>query len=218
MTSLVIPVADEPSNPTLPFAIASAKRHAPWLQPLLIGNPLSISHYGARVLPFLHQDPNDILGNTSAMLAYALTSPEVSDPFVWSSDDIYFTRPSTQDDIRLAGATALGSLERVPARGYYGRVAFATAERLRMHGLPTYDYEGHVPLLVNKAEMRRALWDSKGLAPRSLYQNSLLERPARIASDVKFLTDDEIDPANPLPQFFSTGNKFDIGALERLLG
>ena len=212
MTSLVIPVADEPQNSTLRIALASAGVHAPWLSPVLIGASTIVPQYVERQLAgqwleFPHQDPFDPVANTTAMLRLAVESPAVTDPFVWSNDDIYFLSPVTLDDIAAEAAVALRPLREAYTVGRYGRLSHATADVLGRLQLPTWDYERHVPLVVHKSEMRRALEHPETL-PRSIYQNSRLEAPASLGSDVKAMKPGELAErlASGSP-FLSSGSK-----------
>jgi hypothetical protein len=228
--SLVIPVEDEPTNDTLAIALASVKRHVPWLHPVLIGNPLTLQQYlepiewtapPALALPFLQPHPNDPVGNTTKMLSLALDDTYgvlITDPFVWSNDDIFFRGPVTLDDLYEAGATARGHLEEVPKAGRYGRIARRTADVLS--GLrparPTWNYERHVPLVVNKLDMRHALATADGGSPRSTYQNLRLDQPVAVAEDVKAFTEKDLATLPPGP-IFSTGNRFPLEPLREFL-
>jgi hypothetical protein len=222
MTSLVIPVAVEPVNETLPIALWTASSFAPDLVPILIGEPIQLEPYLAeypysRILPFMGQGTDRQI-NTTRMLSAALEDDEITDPFVWSNDDIYFLRPTSLDDIRVAGATARKRLEENPPTGMYGRQAHLTLDVLRSLRKPTWDYERHVPILVHKERMRLALSLGPGAYPRSMYQNLAFERPAFIHRDVKAFNEAQLPEIVRKEQFFSSGNRFPIEAVRRATG
>jgi hypothetical protein len=225
MTSVVIPVAVEPVNFTLPLALASIATHAPWLNPVLIGEPIQLEPYTVpytkelgpiRVLPFMTQGLDPAV-NTNAMLRAALMDEEITDPFVWSNDDIYFLRETSLDDIRVAGATARKKLEDNPPTGRYGTQSHHTAAVLRGLSKPTWDYERHVPIVVNKDRMRLALAFGPTAYPRSMYQNLQFEKPAFVQRDVKAFATADLAPLARDGQFFSTGNRIDAGDIRRVL-
>lgn len=220
--SLVIPVADEQGNPTLPTTLETVAAHAPWLDPVLVGTGFHLESYlkgfaAGSVVSFNQQAPHDPIGNTTRMLRAALNDPGVSDPFVWSNDDIYFLEEVTVDDVAVAGATARGKLEDSVKAGRYGKAAWETRALLVAAGRPTWDYERHVPLLVHKAEMATALAIGSPGNPRSLYQNHRFDAPAFVLPDVKLFSEREL-PTLPAGKFFSTGNRFPIGPVRRVLG
>lgn len=224
MISLVIPVADEPHNATLELALHSALVHAPQLIPVLVGNPLTLEQYlrpfpEGLVLPFLQQDPGDPVGNTTRMLKAAVESWMVSDPFVWSNDDIFFRAPISLEALVAVGTTARGKLTDHPDKGRHGRLARKTARRLVELKAPVYDYEGHVPMVVERTEMSRALGRAPGCLPRSVYQNLLRNEPTAVKPDVKvFTVSDLAQQRSPEEQpFISTGNRFPVEEIERFL-
>lgn len=221
--SLVIPVADEPRNLTLPVVLRTVKAHAPWLMPVLVGDPIGLPSYledfpNGQVLPFIQQHPNNPVGSTTRMLRAAIESDLVTDPFVWSNDDIYFREPVTLDDVYTAGATANGRLQDFAKVGRYGMLAHSTLLLLQSPEIarPTWNYERHVPLVVNKVDMLSALTRAPGGNPRSLYQNIALDEPAFVKADVKAFYEDDFEHL-PRGKFFSTGNRFPIEAILREL-
>jgi len=217
--SFVVPVADEPRNETLPLALSSAVRHAAWAVPTLVGSPLLLQPYlvpypEGHLVPFRHQDPDTPVENTTRMLRAALEDAEVTDPFVWSNDDIFFLGPASIDDVRRLGATARGKLEKMPKAGRYGKQAHAARDLLLAHHLPTWDYERHVPLLVHKGDMRRALDLGLLVNPRSIYQNLRLEAPFEVRDDVKAFTPSELDALLARGELVvSTGDHFPLDVL-----
>lgn len=122
----------------------------------------------------------------------------ISDPFIWSNDDIFWTRPATP--IRWA----LGDLREDTRRNVYGQRKHRTADILDHLGLPTYDYESHTPVPVTKADMLEALrYCTEGGTMRSLYGN-LTGEPDIIAPDVKVRS--RKDPLPDAPWASSNGS------------
>lgn len=226
MTSLVIPVAVEPRNETLPVALWSAQERAPWLNLVLIGEPIQLEPYllpyeGASILPFMQQGLDGQV-NTARMLAAALESPDISDPFVWSNDDIYFLRDTTIDDIMVAGSTALKKFSETSDKGIYGETSKRTMETLAALSKPTWNYERHVPIVVHKTRMRlalaiRATKPNEVLNIRSVYQNLAFEKPAFVHADVKAFNVAQLHEF-ARGQFLSTGNRFPVDDLKRAVG
>jgi hypothetical protein len=178
MTVVVIPVADEPTNPTLPLAIESIRRHTEY-DILTIGHDFGVAEH-------VHLDQSPVLrdrwANTDRAMRLAC---EHLPTFIWSADDTYWTRPA--EPIRWA----LGDLsDAALMRGAPGRRKTATIQWLLEHGLPTWDYEAHVPLLVESAAMIAALdiiATNPTLDKRTIYGN-LTGQPDLIAPDVKVRT------------------------------
>lgn len=159
-------------NRSLPIALATIARHTN-LIPVVVGhNP------GIDVAHVKTAQGRDGFANTELAMRAALDTDWVSDPFVWSADDIYWTRPA--EPIRWA----LGDLADHTA-GVHGRRKQQTLQILEDLGLPTFDYESHTPLPVHKAGMREAL--RMGGTMRSMYGNTT-GTPDRVAPDVKLRT------------------------------
>lgn len=141
--------------------------------------------------------------------------PNVSDPFVWSNDDIFWLASPSLVELMHESGAALGKLREVANRGLHGRRAHATADILEQEGLPTWNYERHVPLLVHKDEMLRAL--DLGGSKRSVYGNLLLPRgPIAVTPDVKLFKG--TDPVGPDWSFVSVGNHYPLAGLRTTLG
>jgi hypothetical protein len=157
-------------NRSLPIALATISRHTD-LQPVIVGHNPGVD---APHIP-THQGRDGFVNQETAMHA-ALDTAWISDPFVWSNDDIYWTRPA--DPIRWA----LGLLDDDERTGVHGRRKRDTARLLERHGYPTFDYESHTPLPVLKDPMRDAL--RMGGTMRSTYGN-ITGHPDRVAPDVK---------------------------------
>jgi hypothetical protein len=175
-------------NRSLPVALATIARHTD-LVPVIIGHNPGFDVQHIRTV----QGRDSFANQETAMLA-ALDTPGISDPFVWSNDDIYWTRPA--DPIRWA----IGDLIDDTSTGVHGRRKQATLQLIVSLGLPTFDYESHTPLPVQKAGMREAL--GLGGTMRSTY-GALTGYPDRVAPDVKLRT--ATDPV-PDTEWISTSH------------
>lgn len=173
---VVIPTAVERANPSLPVALKSIRRFTPYV-PVTVGHDWGLcSHIPTR------QDNSTwkaIFGNVARALRTVVETDWISDPFVWSNDDIYWLESAAP------ARWALGLLEDTRDRSRYGHRKRLTSDLLRSAGLPTWDYESHTPLLIDKANAVRAL-DIAGPngAWRSVFGN-LTGVPDHVGPDVK---------------------------------
>lgn len=180
---VVIPVADEPDNPTLALAIATIREHTDY-DIVTIGKD-----YGLAEHIDMGQGP-DPFANTDAAMRLAC---ERFEQFVWSNDDIYWTRPS--EPVRWA----LGGLTHPLGSGFYDKRRRATRNWLLANGLPLYDYEAHVPMRVDAQPMTTVLEAAernRRMDKRTLYGN-LTGLPDVIAADVKVRRTDVARPDSP---------------------
>jgi hypothetical protein len=222
---IVIPLANEPANHTLPLVLRSLARHAPQLRVVLVG------HVGPYAPPFnqgdfaavghtidIEQAAGDANGNTDRAMRAACADPEISDPFIWSNDDIYWRRPVSLAELLRHSAISRGPLppRTETARGMYARLQKLSGELLTDAGLPTYDYERHVPILVHKDTMLKAL--ALGGSKRSVYGNLINEYPVAIRGDVKLFKATDKVPDLAEEPFLSTGNAFPLQLLPAMLG
>ena len=173
MRHVVIPVADEPANPSLPLAIASIHKHTDYI-PVTVGKDFGVTPQHIATTQLLGR--GHAFTNTDLAVRVACETGWVSDPFILSADDIYWLEPATP--IRWA----LGRLETAQGSTVYAQRKRATAALLQSMGLPTFDYESHTPILVHKAPMLEAL--TLGGEKRSVYGN-ITGLPDHIGPDVK---------------------------------
>lgn len=174
---VAIPTADEANNPTLALAIESIRRHSPY-DIVTIGHNHGLTDHID--LPQATNRHARWVNTDNAMR----TACEHFETFIWSNDDIYWTRPA--EPVRWA----LGHLADTTRKNAYGRRKQATHAWLSKHDLPTWDYEAHVPMPINAAAMLEALGiiaTTPTLDKRSLYGN-LTGQPDLIAPDVKVRT------------------------------
>lgn len=172
---VVIPVRDKDRNLSLPHALASIARHTDYT-PLTIGRDLGLCEHIATV-----QQPGQRFARRNTNLAMRTACELLAEPFIWSNDDVYWLRPATP--IRWA----LGDLRDAQGSTLNRTRKQTTADWLSEHGLPTWDYEAHVPMLIDPMPMLDALEAvdaNPDLEKRSLFGN-MTGLPERVAPDVK---------------------------------
>lgn len=172
---VVIPTAVEPRNPSLPYAIASIRKHTTYT-PVTVGHDHGICYH----IPAIQTlGRANIFRNTDNHMRTAIR--ELGEPFIWSADDIYWLRPA--EPIRWA----IGLLNHATGNTVYAQRKHHTATTLHALGYPQWDYEAHVPIRVEPEPMLKALaltQDDPMLDKRSLYGN-LTGTPDITAPDVK---------------------------------
>lgn len=213
---VVIPVADEQRNETLPRALASLERWAPDLRQVIVGNAMPWVDFGPAAYGIRFDQPRgQAIANTDRAMQLALDDPTISDPFIWSNDDIYWREATPMDVLEFWSATSRGELPKrtTEASGVYTRLNVLTRKLLSAARLPTWDYEMHVPLVVHKDVMRQAL--ALGGSKRSVYGNLLRAEPSQVRQDVKVFSVEDTVRAAP---FLSTGNDYPLDAVDAILG
>jgi hypothetical protein len=193
---VVIPVAHESKNIWLPLALESIRRNAPQLSVILIGHtPPWIEEPYIRRFIHLEQHPNHPVENTDMLMRAACNDSHISDPFLWSNDDIFWRRPVEWPELILQSGAAMKSLRDKQQGTFYGDFAHETAFYLEKAGLPIFDYERHVPLIVLKEQMLRAL--DFGWSKRSVYGNQMRAQPTMLTGDTKLFNrpNERVDPA-----------------------
>lgn len=208
MTHVVIPVADELRNLSLPYALATIAEHTDYI-PVTVGKNWGLTELH---IPTVQQPGREhYFTNTDKAMRTACDTDWISDPFVWTADDIYWLHPA--EPIRWA----IGNLEDVQGSTVYAQRKRATAHFLHTRSLPTFDYEAHTPLLVHRTPMLETLnliAQHPMLDKRSVYGN-LTGTPDRIAPDVKVRS--RADPLPPAPWASTEGNPARWGALAEAL-
>ena len=193
---VVLPIAEEPHNPSLPYVLASIRKHTDYI-PVTVGKDWGLcDHIHTRQQP----GRANVFANTDLAMRVACETDWISDEFIWSNDDIYWLRPA--HPIRWA----IGWLEDAQGSTVYTQRKHHTAAWLHEHGLLTYDYEAHTPMLVHKTPMLEVLTHittDPMLDKRSMYGN-MTGTPDLVAPDVKVRS--RRDPLPDAAWASSTGN------------
>lgn len=168
---VIIPVAHEPNNLSLPYVIASIRKHTDYT-PVTVGHDHGLcDHIPTIQLP----GRANAFKNTANAMRTAIH--EIAEPLIWCDDDTYWLRPAQPT------RWAIGTLENDNGPSVYQQRKHTTWQTLRSLGLPTYDYESHTPLPVNDLDAMNLALNLTGTM-RSLYGN-LTGQPDVIAPDVK---------------------------------
>lgn len=179
--TVVIPVRPAVLNPPLNLALEQLEHHHPDMVVFLIGH-LPRINTTLEVVHIPTVQGRDRFANTDLAMRTALDDPRIPDPFIWSNDDIYWTRPHDPVDWHM------GELPTTGTTRYASRKVW-TRNILTQHGLPTFDYELHTPTLISKPLMDEAL--RIGGSMRSIYGN--LQNTGTHHADVK------VYPGRPIP-------------------
>lgn len=88
----------------------------------------------------------------------ACENPEISDPFIYSCDDMYFLRPTSVHEFDFPCAMSEPEWP-YPARARrsWERMLFRTLTKLRDEGFPAYNYSTHIPWVVHKDKFLQAM-------------------------------------------------------------
>lgn len=142
-----------------------------------------------------HQQVGTKYQNVRRMLRHACKDSAVSDPFIWSNDDIFPITPQRMDRLQmLHGGDACQYLLRMKARvgnSQYVRGGCKTISMLEIRGhTAPLAWSLHVPILIHKEPMLRAIElcgdTSTPIHLRTLYGN-LAGLKGTQHSDVKII-------------------------------
>lgn len=152
----------------------------------LVGHcPAWIAKGSVRHLPCLDPWTGCKDANLIGKLLMAALHPEVSDRFIFMSDDQLFLRETRPEDFR---AWHLGPLtEEAPRGTKWEKRLWHTGAALRASGLPSYHWDAHIPYLMTKEGVRRlAEWPwakSPGYTIGTLYHGANQSEPVAIDSE-----------------------------------
>lgn len=112
--------------------------------------------------------------DTLEKLKLAIESPEVTERFIWTNDDIYLINRVSLAHIELP--KVLGALEPDNFNGTYAENLRRTVALLDKAGLPKLNYSTHTPVLFEKSKLKEMLnrfpEAESGVLFSSLYFNS----------------------------------------------
>jgi hypothetical protein len=122
----------------------------------------------------------------------AFQATDISDEVAFWNDDYVLTAPIDLSKLESYHNESLE--ERAANHGgqFYRRSLEATAEQLKRHGLPTWNYDIHVPIIYRKEQFlslaswwRHSSGLSCGLVVKSVYANNTLREPGPYMEDCK---------------------------------
>lgn len=114
--------------------------------------------------------------DTLAKLKIAIESPEVTDRFIWTNDDIYVMNPISRAHVELPKVQ--GVLNPDKYKGLYAENMERTRQLLKKNELPCLNYGTHTPMLFDKGQLvamfeRFPELEQEGYLYSSIYYNSL---------------------------------------------
>lgn len=130
-----------------------------------------------RHLPFPDPYTSNKDANIIVKTLRACIEPELSEAFVRFSDDQYLLLPTSRNDLGPYSRPNILHTKDFPATEW-GRRIVRTGRELARRGLPTLNYESHVPVLYSKQSFAETMlaYDygrADGYAINSLYFNSV---------------------------------------------
>lgn len=164
-------------------------------------NIFIVGHKPAFVTNVIHIPARDISDNADANMAHktliACSDVRVSDLFLYIHDDHFIIQPVKISDIgyyyksRLEVTSRAFNPRHRLYRSLYSRRLRNTYRFLKQRGLPTYNFDGHYPILINKNEFRRIFlpldYFNQLFVVKSIYANSNgIHEQAAFLKDCKF--------------------------------
>lgn len=149
--------------------------------------------------------------NIYRKLVKACMDERVSDPFVYSMDDVFYLKPPIAEDYYQG--TLQDKISRTDRSNPYKKTMQQTYTALARMGLPTLHYDIHGPTVIHKdkfLQLSKFDWKKEyGYGVRSLYGNMNRVEAVSIADckiDVPHTLSELQDRAEGR-RFFSTGDK-----------
>lgn len=204
-------VKNTKENEELRYSLRSVEKNFPHRKVWFIGGkPDGLNPDGWMKV---NQNARSKWGNTSGLLREACANGEISEDFVLFNDDFFVMQP-----IESLPYYSDGSLDnrikelraRNPSGSAYMTRMQLTKKMLEEQGLPTLNYAMHIPMIINRAEMRETFKEFRdGEMWRSLYGNHH-HKPTEYMEDCKlYYTNDW--PSTVAPFLSSTDYSFTNG-------
>lgn len=142
----------------------------------IIGHcPAWIDARSIRYIPFPDSYTHNKDANLIAKLLRAALEPDLTDDFIFCSDDQMLLQPCTLGDFQPWHRGNLATKREWPSDKWHRRL-HATMCVLHGRGLPVLDFEGHIPYRLTKAGCRRFLeypfGEGNGFTVMTLYHNA----------------------------------------------
>lgn len=111
-----------------------------------------------------------------------VSSPEITDEFVWMMDDVYFVKHVTLDDLKTPRANRWTQR----SDNAWQRVKTATMELMKSSGKPQLDYATHLPHVVEKTKLAEILHQYPGdMLWENIYGNMHRNSPQSVEPFLK---------------------------------
>jgi len=118
-------------------------------------------------------------GNIISKLLLACFNPAISDDFLFVSDDQYLLVPMRAQDIQPYYVYDMTGLPLRKGNKFWMQCLRNTRKTLKVEGLTLYNYEPHVPMVINKKKfiqvMKKYDWENILYPTLSLYFNNVLK-------------------------------------------
>ena len=152
----------------LRYSLRSVARHAPWVRRIFIlGDRPAWLAESDRVIHVPHEAVAGKFGlstpirNGFWLFVAATEIPGLAEDFLSMSDDFFILQPLSPAEARKE--RSLGELPTLPIeKNSYRDLMLKTREKLIEHGLPTTNYDTHVPMRFTKRRVLDAYADLKG--------------------------------------------------------
>lgn len=161
----------------------------------------------------VNQNARSKWGNTSGLLRNACINNEITESFVLFNDDFFVMQPVTNLPYYSDG-TLVDKIKELKQRNpngsnYITRIQY-TLKMLEKQGFPTANYAMHMPMMINRAEMRETFKEFRdGEMWRSLYGNHH-QKPVVYTTDCK-IYDRNTEPPTDTPFLSTTDASFLYG-------
>lgn len=161
----------------LRFSLRSLSRNFPELRNVWVVGKNIPWLRNVRHLPFPDPYASNKDANMISKVLRACIEPDLSETFVRFSDDQYLLLPTSCSDLGPYFRPDILQTKDFPATAW-GRRIVRTGRELSSRGLPTLNYESHVPVLYSKHRFAETMLaydygQADGYAINSLYFNSV---------------------------------------------
>ena len=185
---IVYMVKDAVYNDELRYSLRSVDKNLPHKQVWFMGGKPMYVHPDRQVI--INQKGDTKWDKVRAMLKAVAENDEITEDFILFNDDFFVLEPTQFLPPFLYGTLA-ELCKRIEKKNYgmptrYTKNLENTIRTLTEHKLPTYNFELHVPIILNRDKLLQTIEqfpNSKGT--RSLYGNSFLVDKAMYLPDVK---------------------------------
>lgn len=130
-------------------------------------------------IPFPDAYPNNKGANIISKLIEACKDPDVSDDFLFVSDDQYMLFPMRSRDIITYHISDLRGQRLDTGNPFWMECLINVRNAMIKDGLPCFNYEPHTPVILNKRKywstMMNYKWDELLYPTLSLYFNTVLK-------------------------------------------
>lgn len=176
----------------LKYSLRSVEKHLLGFDTIyVIGEKPLFASEQIKHIPFPDKHAN-AARNIMEKFAHACTIPELSDDFLYMNDDYFFTAAVP---VEFYGnkmpykGTLEDAIQKNPGNDYQ-RHLIATFKALTALNLPTLNYDGHCPIVMNKAKLSEIIqkysWNIPyGYTLRSIYCNDAPHPSKTFQLDVK---------------------------------